>query len=58
MNKKAYMIPVAEEVKAVAFAAYLQSMSAPGEGIHEGGEGDDEDDPTAKQRDDEWGNLW
>ena len=58
MNKKAYMNPIAEEVKALAFTTLLQTLSAPDEGIHDGGEGDDGDDPTAKEREDDWGNLW
>ena len=58
MNQKAYMIPLAEEVKAFAFTTLLQTLSAPGEGIHDGGEGDDGDDPTSKQRTDGWGDLW
>ncbi len=58
MNKKAYMTPIAEEVKALAFTTLLQTLSAPNEGIHDGGEGEDDDDPTAKGREDDWGNLW
>lgn len=58
MNKKAYISPLAEEVKAMAFTTLLQTLSAPDEGIHDGGEGDDDDDPTAKDRSDGWGNLW
>lgn len=58
MNKKAYLIPVTEWMESQAVTTYLQTLSAPNEGIHDGGEGDDDDDPTAKQRDDSWGNLW
>lgn len=58
MNKKAYMTPTAEEAKALAFTTLLQTMSAPDEGIHDGGEGEDDDDPTAKERYDDWGDLW
>ncbi len=39
----------------------LMSPSANDEGIHYDGEGDDDDDPTAKQRmsnDNSWGDLW
>ena len=41
----------------------LLAPSAPEEGIHNGGEGDDEDDPTSKSRPstgtgNSWGDLW
>lgn len=58
MKKQVYIIPESEEVKANAFTTFLQTLSAPDEGIHDGGEGDDGDDPTSKHRNDGWGDLW
>ena len=58
MNKKAYITPGTTAEKVAAFSAYLQDLSAPDEGIHDDGEGSDDDDPTAKQRNDGWGDLW
>ena len=57
MNKKAYVTPVAEE-ETLSITTLLQTLSAPGDGIHDGGEGHDGDDPTAKGREDGWGDLW
>ena len=46
----------------LCLGCYLQTLSAPDEGIHDGGEGSDSDDPSSKKRDlsdgDGWGNLW
>lgn len=56
MNKKIYSIPSLMVVEPNLSDTYL--LSASDEGIHDGGEGDDDDDPTVKQRDDSWGNLW
>ena len=39
----------------------LMGLSAPEEGISDGGEGDDNDDPNTKERQagpDDWVNLW
>ena len=33
-------------------------LSAPDEGIHDDGEGSDDDDPSAKHRSNDWGDLW
>ncbi len=57
MKQKTYIQP---EVKHWEFRSFtsLMTLSAPGEGIHDGGEGEDDDDPTAKGREDDWGNLW
>ena len=57
MNKKAYVTPVAEE-ETLSITTLLQTLSAPDEGIHDGGEGSDGDDPSAKDREDGWGDLW
>ncbi len=57
MNKKAYVTPVAEE-ETLSITTLLQTLSAPDEGIHDGGEGSDSDDPSAKGREDGWGDLW
>ncbi len=56
MNKKAYLLPTVKLVETRLSATYL--LSASQEGIGDGGEGDDEDDPTAKRRHDGWGSLW
>lgn len=58
MEKKAYIQPVLKENHIGMRKIFLQSLSAPGEGIGSGGEGDPNDDPDAKIRDDEWGSLW
>lgn len=57
MNKKAYVTPVAEE-ETLSITTLLQTLSAPDEGIHDGGEGSDSDDPSTKGREDGWGDLW
>ena len=58
MKKQAYIIPEMNE-RHVALLSELLGLSAPGPGIHDGGEGDDDDDPTAKERGfDDWGSLW
>ena len=61
MKKKAYLIPEAERML-LCLGCYLQTLSAPDEGIHDGGEGSDSDDPSSKKRGlsdgDGWGNLW
>ena len=56
--KKQYKSPKAEQ-SAPEFIEEILSLSSPGTGIHDGGEGDDEDDPTSKYRRDneKWGNL-
>lgn len=56
MNKKRYLIPTLKWVEPHLSDIYL--LSASQEGIDDGGEGSDEDDPTAKQRNDDWGYLW
>lgn len=58
MNRK-YIKPTLKE-RTVAFPAPLLqgSITAPEEGIGYGGVGNDDDDPGAKQRDDQWGDLW
>ena len=58
MNKQTYITPETTAEKVVTFSAYLQVLSAPDEGIHDGGDGNDDDDPSAKHRSDVWGNLW
>ena len=61
MNKKAYQLPMTEVAEALTVTTYLQTPSAPGEGITYGGEDDDPsnpDDPTAKEREEVWGSLW
>ena len=58
--KKEYIIPVVE-MSAPEIVEDILQLSAPGTGIHDGGEGDDEDDPTVKEREEEdkgWGGLW
>ncbi|MBQ3780526.1 MAG: hypothetical protein IKG96_03625 [Bacteroidaceae bacterium] len=57
MSKKLYFTPVMRVVRTEA-SVPLMGASAPDEGIGYGGEGNDEDDPNAKQRDDQWGDLW
>ena len=63
MKKQAYQIPEVAVTEAQSLVTYLQTPSAPNEGITYGGEDDDPDnpdDPTAKEREDDttWGNLW
>ena len=62
MNKQAYQQPVTELTETLTVTTYLQTPSAPNEGISYGGEDDptNPDDPTSKHRDDDtgWGNLW
>ncbi len=58
MNKKAYITPGTTVEKATTLSTCLQDLSAPGEGIHDDGEGSDDDDPSAKHRNDGWGDLW
>ena len=57
--KKIYQTPQTE-FSTPEFVEEILSLSSPGTGIHDGGEGDDDDDPTAKEREDndEWGKLW
>ncbi len=57
MNKKLYFTPVMRVVRTEA-SVPLMGASAPEEGIGYGGTGKDDDDPGAKQRDDQWGDLW
>ena len=64
MNKKSYISPVLQRIL-VSPAFRLLGASAPDEGIHDGGPGKDDDDPSAKRRDgieqmpdDSWGTLW
>lgn len=57
MSKKLYFTPVMRVVRTDAFAPYMGAVASE-EGIKDGGEGDDKDDPTAKQRDNQWGDLW
>ena len=63
--KKIYQTPESLHIQA-SFKEELLGLSSPGTGIGDGGEGDDEDDPSAKDRKEEdflpaeenWGNLW
>lgn len=57
--KQQYIIPQTQEWRPALLSPIL-SLSAPNEGITDGGEGRDDDDPTVKLRDDAetWGNLW
>ena len=58
--KKQYLTPQAEEL-IQRLSENLLGLSAPNEGIHDGGEGGDNDDPTAKDRlsgEGGWGNIW
>ncbi len=58
MKKKLYIRPAIDENDLFVTDALL-GLSDPDDKIHDGGEGDDNDDPTVKERDDyEWGNLW
>lgn len=64
MNKQLYITPQTERSTATICAPLL-GASAPDEGIHDGGPGSDDDDPSAKPRegieqmpDDSWGTLW
>ena len=57
--KKIYQTP--ESFRYTAwFKEELLTLSSPGTGIHDGGVCDDDDDPTAKERneEDEWGDMW
>ena len=59
-KKKRYIIPETT-LSEYLLATHLMGLSAPDEGIHDGGEGGDDDDPTAKQRNQDivhWGNIW
>ena len=58
MMKKTYITPSTASKTVLDSSAYMENLSAPDEGIHNGGEGNDDDDPTAKQRNDGWGDLW
>ena len=51
MNKKTYFVPLVEQYS-LRLDAFLDSLSAPDEGIHDGGTGSDKDDPSAKTRSD------
>lgn len=57
MSRKQYIQPEAVTLYTTLHTALLQP-SAPGEGIGYGGEGSDEDDPSTKRRNDDWGSLW
>lgn len=58
MKKKLYIRPAIDENDLFVTDALL-GLSDPDDEIHDGGEGEDDDDPTVKERDDyEWGNLW
>ena len=57
MNKKVYIAPEFE-MDCIALLTPLLGLSSPDTGIHDGGEGDDGDDPTDKKHDDHWGDLW
>ncbi|MCR4614199.1 MAG: hypothetical protein K5778_09375 [Bacteroidaceae bacterium] len=57
--KPKYITPIQQERTIALPAPILQgSIAAPGEDIGYGGEGDDDDDPTAKERTEIWGTLW
>ena len=58
--KKEYIIPIAEQISS-ELEEKLLGLSSPGTGIGDGGEGDDEDDPSSKDRyeeEEKWGDLW
>lgn len=58
MKKKLYISPAIDENDLFVTDALL-GLSDPDDEIHDGGEGEDDDDPTVKERDDyEWANLW
>ena len=42
------------------FKEELLTLSSPGTGIHDGGPGKDDDDPSSKEREEneEWGSIW
>ena len=55
--KRKYFAPAMEynELEPISCIA----MSVPGEpSLDNGGEGDSDDDPDAKEREDIWGNIW
>ena len=64
MDKKLYETPLLSDCRAFTVRTPLLGASAPDEGIHYGGEGSDDDDPSVKGRndyaggDDAWGSLW
>lgn len=59
MKKQSYQIPEVAVTEALSLVTYLQTPSAPNEGIHyEDDDDPSDDDPTAKEREEEWGNLW
>ena len=58
--KKKYIIPTASQID-IALLANLMGLSAPGEGISDGGEGNDDDDPDSKRRKKDgssWQSIW
>ena len=58
--KKIYQTPESLHIQA-SFKEELLGLSSPGTGIGDGGEGDDEDDPSSKERQEDdvtWGDLW
>lgn len=61
MNKKNYFQP-AQHTVLTELNSCLFGVVASQEGIGDGGEGSDDDDPTAKKRvdsnNDHWGDLW
>lgn len=57
MNKKVYIAPESEN-DSISLLTPLLGLSSPDTGIHDGGEGDNDDDPSTKTRDDGWGDLW
>ena len=61
MNKKTYFQP-AQHTAPTELSDSLFGVVASQEGIGDGGEGSDDDDPSAKARDNSdnthWGDLW
>ena len=57
MNKKVYIAPESEN-DSLSLLTPLLGLSSPDTGIHDGGEGDNDDDPSTKTRADGWGDLW
>lgn len=58
--KKKYIIPAVNKVD-IRLYTNLMGLSAPGEGISDGGEGSDGDDPDSKRRKkggSSWNSLW
>lgn len=63
MKKKKYIVPCLIQFHPLS-CSDMMGLIAPSENIGDGGEGNDDDDPTAKQREElpadnfQWGTLW